>query len=197
MLRRLDELAESGADFAFETTLASRSFAPWIAELQRSRRYSFHLVFLWLPSADQAIARVAERVRLGGHSIPSDTIRRRHARGIANFFALYRPIADTWAVYDNSTEARLIAKREHGRAEEILDPEAWQMIERAGEAREHEPAYEAGLRPGIMGVPIEKITESLRQAGREARARHKALGHPIVIWRDGRVVVVPPEELRI
>jgi predicted ABC-type ATPase len=198
MLRRLRQLAGEGKNFAFETTLASRSFAPWIAELRRSSGYRFQLVYLWLPSAELAIARVEERVRLGGHSIPPDVIRRRHARGLANFLSLYRPIADAWALYDNSSEARLIAKREQGSADEILDAEAWRMVEQAREAREQEPIYGAEVRrPGIMGLPIEQITRSLHDASRDARRRHKALGHPIVIRRDGKVVVVPPEEIKI
>jgi len=85
MLRRLQELARQGVSFAFETTLASRSFAPWIRELARTG-YLFHLVFLWLPSADFAVQRVANRVRLGGHDVPEMTIRRRYHLGLYNFF---------------------------------------------------------------------------------------------------------------
>ena len=69
MLKRLSELAAARASFAFETTLASRSYAPWLTEL-RATGYKVHLVFLWLPSADEAVARVAERVRAGGHDVP-------------------------------------------------------------------------------------------------------------------------------
>jgi len=76
MLKRLHYLAKERVDFAFETTLASSSFAPWIAKLKQSG-YTFHLVFLWLPSADFAVARVAERVRMGGHDVPEETIRKR------------------------------------------------------------------------------------------------------------------------
>jgi predicted kinase len=64
MLRRLDELGGSRRDFGFETTLASRSLAPRLRRLTRAG-YGCHLVFLWLPSADLAVARVADRVRLG------------------------------------------------------------------------------------------------------------------------------------
>ena len=56
MLRRLDELAAARRSFGFETTLASRSFAPWLRDLVKSG-YQFHLVFLWLPSAAAAVAR--------------------------------------------------------------------------------------------------------------------------------------------
>lgn len=101
MLRRLDELAENGEDFAFETTLASRSFAPWITEL-KTKGYHFHLTFILLDDADLAVARVAERVKLGGHFVPEETIRRRYKAGLHNFFNLYKSIADSWKMYDNT-----------------------------------------------------------------------------------------------
>jgi predicted ABC-type ATPase len=72
--------------FGFETTLASRSFAPRIRRLIASG-YECHLVFLWLPSADFAVGRVADRVRLGGHTVPEETIRRRYRSGLRNFFS--------------------------------------------------------------------------------------------------------------
>jgi predicted ABC-type ATPase len=103
MLERIHYLAKKRIDFAFETTLASRTFAPWIADLRKTG-YDFCLVFLWLPNEDLAVARVAERVRMGGHNLPDETIRRRYHAGIRNFFKLYRPLADTWFFYDNSAE---------------------------------------------------------------------------------------------
>lgn len=101
MLKRMHQLADNKEDFAFETTLASRSFAPWIEEL-KNKNYVFYLTFLLLDSADMAIDRVAERVRLGGHSVPEQTIRRRFDAGLKNFFKLYEPLADSWQMYDNS-----------------------------------------------------------------------------------------------
>ena len=88
---------------AFETTLANRSFAPWIADLMRTG-YQFHLVFLWLPHPDVAVARVAARVRDWGTDVPEETIRRRYEAGLSNFFSLYQPIARTWEFCDNSAE---------------------------------------------------------------------------------------------
>jgi predicted ABC-type ATPase len=90
MLNRLRYLATQRADFAFETTLSSRSFAPWVADL-RAKGYAFHLFFPWLPTPDAAIARVAQRVRAGGHDVPTETVRRRYHRRLSNFFRLYRP----------------------------------------------------------------------------------------------------------
>lgn len=71
MLERMRFLANE--NFAFETTLASRSFAPWIIELKK-QGYLFHLTYLMLDDPDLAVFRVAERVRLGGHSVPKETI---------------------------------------------------------------------------------------------------------------------------
>ena len=101
MLRRLKQLADSKVNFAFETTLASRSFAPWIKKI-KTQGYQFTLVYFWLLTPELAVERVAERVRLGGHNVPPETIRRRYTSSIRNFFSLYQPIADNWCIYDNS-----------------------------------------------------------------------------------------------
>lgn len=102
MLTRLRELAEDGKDFAFETTLASRSFAPWLKQLIEERGYRLSLFFFWLPSPEMAVNRVAERSRSGGHSVPEETIRRRYERGLANLFAGYMPLAERWSVFKSS-----------------------------------------------------------------------------------------------
>jgi predicted ABC-type ATPase len=129
MHARLRSLASKRRNFAFETTLASRSLAPWLRGLVASH-YLFHLVFLWLPSADFAVARVADRVRLGGHNVPEDTIRRRYRRGLRNFFQLYRPLSTTWRMYDNSQESgiRLIAAGEGTNVTRIGGEETWQQL---------------------------------------------------------------------
>src|SRR3954463_7775038 len=88
MLRRLQELAAARTDFAFETTLASRTFAPFITGLIREG-YHFTLLFFYLPSADIAVARVAQRVRTGGHHVPEQDVRLRYERGLKNLFQLY------------------------------------------------------------------------------------------------------------
>jgi len=76
MLNRLRELSESRKDFSFETTLATRFYAVWLRDLQQ-KGYRVNLIFLWLSKVETAIERVNARVRMGGHSIPEATIRRR------------------------------------------------------------------------------------------------------------------------
>jgi len=73
--------------FAFENTLASRMFAPWLRDL-RASGYAIHFFFLCLPSADFALERVVDRVRAGGHNVPAETVRRRYRAGLRNFFSL-------------------------------------------------------------------------------------------------------------
>ncbi len=129
MLTRLRHLARRRATFAFETTLAGRAYAPWIRGLLAGG-YRFHLLFLWLPSADFAVARVEDRVRMGGHSVPPEVVRRRYDAGMRNFFALYRPLASTWRVYDNASapEPRLIASGERELVESVVDQASWSII---------------------------------------------------------------------
>ena len=102
MIRRMRARVASRSDVALVSTLANRFLAPWITRL-RADGYLFHLVYLWLHSADLAVRRVAERVRQGGHGVPEATIRRRYERSLGNFFNIYRPIADSWLMLDNST----------------------------------------------------------------------------------------------
>jgi predicted ABC-type ATPase len=101
MLSRLQELTPKRADLAFETTLASRTFAPWLRRLSETG-YKSHLMFLTLPNADAAIARVASRVSIGGHNVPVEDIKRRFNAGLKNLFHLYMPIVSSWKIYDNA-----------------------------------------------------------------------------------------------
>ncbi len=197
MLRRLQQLAGEGKDFSFETTLASRSFAPWIARLRRERGYRFYLIYLWVPDPSQLVARVASRMRAGGHHIPEEVIRRRYERGLVNFFDRYSPIADAWEMFDNSDNPRLIAAREGAGSVHFGDANLWEAIRNRMQAREQESSYTAGDEPKLMGVPASEMESVLREAVREARRRHKALGETIVVWREGKVVVVPPEQIEV
>ena len=100
MLQEISTHARRGASFAFETTLAGHGYLAHI-KAWRAAGYHVSLFFLALPDAEVAIARVAERVRQGGHHIPEDVIRRRFAAGLRNFEQAYKPAVDAWTKYDN------------------------------------------------------------------------------------------------
>lgn len=101
MLEQIRSKVSKNESFAFETTLSGRSYAQYIRRW-RVTGYSVTLIFLSLPSAEAALARVRLRVAQGGHSIPEAVIRRRFEAGIRNFGGLYRELVNSWAFYDNS-----------------------------------------------------------------------------------------------
>lgn len=132
VLEHLRELAAARRNFAFETTLAGRSYASWLRELGRSG-YAIHLFYFWLNSPDLAIERIAIRVRSGGHHIPDETVRRRYSRSVRNFLELFRPIVTTWQVYDNGNgRPRLIAFN-NSYFDSILDLDLWDRFNRSAE----------------------------------------------------------------
>lgn len=88
-------------DFAMETTLAGRSYLGLIKSWQ-TQGYAVRLIFLRLPSAEMALARVRYRVAMGGHHVPDAIVRRRFQQGWLNFQTVYSPLVNAWAVYDSS-----------------------------------------------------------------------------------------------
>ena len=103
MLKRIKTLIESGENFAFETTLATKSYVNLIKKA-KEKEYQTTLLFFWLYSPDLAVSRVKNRVKEGGHNIPEDVIRRRYTSGLKNFFKLYLPVTDNWLFVNNSGE---------------------------------------------------------------------------------------------
>jgi predicted ABC-type ATPase len=101
MLEEIEQCARRGESFAFETTLSGLSYLRLIAGW-RAQGYRVSLFFLRLPNAETAIARVAARVRQGGHDIPEPVIRRRFDTGWNNLQRHYKQIVDDWALYDNA-----------------------------------------------------------------------------------------------
>jgi predicted ABC-type ATPase len=129
MLSRIKDLANSRTTFAFETTLAGRSYARWLLELIQ-QGYLFHIVFLWLPSPEFALVRVRDRVRRGGHAVPERTVRRRLHAGLKNFLSLYQPMADTWRIFDNSgtPPPRLVAAGRGRDVKLVEDATTWMQL---------------------------------------------------------------------
>lgn len=110
MLEEIHEKVRQGKSFAFETTLSGRTYLRLLRDC-RNQGYHILLVFLSLPSADMAVARVAARVAQGGHDVPEADIRRRFAAGLKNFRVAYQGIVDAWTLYDNSGNVPRVAER--------------------------------------------------------------------------------------
>jgi predicted ABC-type ATPase len=131
MIERIQALARAGESFAFETTCAGRGYAR-LLRMCRAAGYRLSLVFLWLPSPEAALARVAQRVREGGHGVPDDVVVRRYTAGLRNMRRLYLPLVDVGLIYDNSGAGRvLIAEKSLDAPLVAHDPARWALIEEA------------------------------------------------------------------
>jgi predicted ABC-type ATPase len=128
MLLRIKELIKHQADFAFETTLSTRSYVNTILQAKNSG-YFVTLVYFWLSSPDLAIERVKTRVKEGGHNVAVDVIKRRYLSGVKNLFNLYLPISDYWMIIDNSENPfQLIAEGFASKNKQINDNNTWEKI---------------------------------------------------------------------
>lgn len=100
MLEEINRLVRAEAEFMFETTLASLTYAARIPEW-RAQGYYVGLVYLRLPNVEASIARVRRRVDAGGHDIPESIIRRRFSRSLECLETRYKPVVDEWYIYDS------------------------------------------------------------------------------------------------
>jgi predicted ABC-type ATPase len=107
MLSKIDRLISNQKDFAFETTLATKSYSHTINKAKQEG-YTVTLVFFWLDSVDLALERVKTRVLEGGHNIPKAVITRRYYSGLSNLFNIYIPICDYWMIFNNSISPSLL-----------------------------------------------------------------------------------------
>lgn len=111
MLGRIRELLNEGRTFAFETTLATKSYRNLVLEAQ-DLGYRVSLLYFWLDSPELAVDRVQKRVRHGGHNIPEDVVHRRYMAGLSNLFRIFMPIVDRWLIVDNTNnEPDVVAEK--------------------------------------------------------------------------------------
>jgi predicted ABC-type ATPase len=128
MLSKIDKLISQKQDFAFETTLSTKSYMNTINRARESG-YEVTLVFFFLDSVELAIERVKTRVKEGGHDIPRQVIIRRYYAGLGNLFKLYIPVCDYWMLFDNSRlHSELIAEGYLDIEHEIKNIRTFEMI---------------------------------------------------------------------
>jgi len=127
MLGRMKELIAKGDSFAFETTLATRSYQSFIKKAIHAG-YDVTLLFLMLDTVELAIQRVERRVFEGGHDIPLQTIERRFTSGLMNFFQLYLPIVSRWMLVNNSTDTFASIAKGYGTYTDVVDKKMWEFL---------------------------------------------------------------------
>ena len=115
VLDQINDLKNQGVDFAFETTLSGKAYRNHFNELKDSG-YQLHLFYLWIPSFQLALARIKDRVSEGGHNVPAQDVKRRFSRSLSNLFRIYRPLLNSWMIFDNSgIKPLLIAMENSGK----------------------------------------------------------------------------------
>ena len=130
LLEQIRLLASRRSDFGFETTLSGVTYVALLRRL-KAQGYRIQLFFLWIPTVEMALARIADRVNRGGHDIPEKVVRRRFHKGINHLFKRYRPLLDSWILFDNSeTTPRLIAQEELGELQ-VFDSQLFERIKKA------------------------------------------------------------------
>jgi len=129
MLQRIDDLMLGGENFAFETTLSTKTYKERI-ESAKNLGYTITLLFFWLRNVELAKERVKIRVQEGGHNIDEETIVRRYTRGIINLFDLFLPIVDEALIFDNSEGLPLlIAEKQENELLTVLNKELFNKLE--------------------------------------------------------------------
>ncbi len=128
MLNRINELLLENENFAFETTLATKSYKSKVIEA-KEKGYRVILLFFWLQSIELAKERVKTRVSEGGHNIEPDVIERRFVNGIKNLFDIYLPIVDGAFIFDNSeAKHELLADKQFGSTVNIVNIEKFNLL---------------------------------------------------------------------
>ncbi|MBZ5525222.1 MAG: zeta toxin family protein [Acidobacteriia bacterium] len=127
MLNEITHLAQHRADFGFETTLSGHGHMSLIRRL-KDQGYQAHIFFLWVPVVDIALSRVRDRVLEGGHDVPEIDVRRRFERSIRNFFDHYRPLADSWILFDNSDRPPAITAFAKQGGLRIIEPAKYSVL---------------------------------------------------------------------
>jgi len=125
VLAEASNCLQARRSFAVETTLSGKNYLQMMIE---ARELGFEVVMVYIGTSnpDINVARVANRVRKGGHHVPETDIRRRYERSLRNL-----PIAVTLADYalllDNSGESGYdaLALFDHGTAEWLQNPPEW------------------------------------------------------------------------
>lgn len=127
MLERIKRLIEKGKDFAFETTLSTRSYRNFVLKA-KEKGYHTTLLFFWLRTPELAVKRVETRVKEGGHNIPEKVIRRRYENGLKNFYGIFESIVDEWIFIDNSGEPYEIIARKNSTGVVLKNIDKWNKL---------------------------------------------------------------------
>lgn len=127
LLEQIETFRSKRTDFAFETALSGVTYVSRLKKMKRNG-YRVHLFFLWIPDVRLSLARVRSRVKMGGHHVSEEVVRRRFFRGLSNFFKVYRPLLDSWMLFDNSGRLLHLIAEEKAAQLQIFDQKSYGKI---------------------------------------------------------------------
>lgn len=127
LLEEINDLAKKKADFAIESTLSGKTHVRMIKFL-RKYSYQIHIFYLWVPSVELSIERISDRVKNGGHHVPTKDVRRRFKKSLDNFLHIYRNICDSWILFDNSTDKPRIVAQSINEEQIVMDHDLYNKI---------------------------------------------------------------------
>ncbi len=126
-LSGIHEQVRRRADFGFETTLSGRGYVKLFMDL-RQKGYVLKLFYLWIPDVALSLKRITNRVRLGGHNVPTEVVKRRFTKGLNNLFSIYMGLVDYCAIFDNSSSVPRMVYEKHAEKEDVILPEVYAKI---------------------------------------------------------------------
>jgi predicted ABC-type ATPase len=132
-LQEIETRLEKREDFAFETTLAGRSYLRLIERL-RGDGWQVELFYLALPSVEVSKLRVAERVAHGGHNIPVRDIQRRFPRSLHNLLNEFSHRVDRCLCFMNDGESPLLVFEQVGENRDVRHEDYYQLLQKEAAA---------------------------------------------------------------
>ncbi len=183
LLSEIRDCLRERRTFALESTLNGHAQVA-ILEQAKAGGYRIEIYYLWLPSPAVAIRRIAQRVKKGGHHIPSDSVRRRYQRSLRNFVAIFAPLADVWHVWFNENRPAILTISSERANLTHLEAFLTAVKAKAEKASK--------LAPSELTAAEARGYAAAKAMSKALRAEHKRWNMPFVSWKDGKIVMIKP-----
>jgi len=180
MLKRIKELYSEKKNFAFETTLASKTFIPFLRNAKEVG-YKIAIAYFWLESSELAINRIKERVLDGGHDIEEYIVKRRYKRSVHNFRNIYIKLAYEWMIFDNSNDYPVLIAERFNNEETVYINNIFKKV-MTSQIKEPKQSYRS-----------KKICEAVERVWTKEMDRRRKLGLPIYVSINGKIIDLNPQ----
>lgn len=127
-LHRIESFFAEGTSFAIETTLSGLVH---VKTLERAKQlgYETTVIYVFVDSPEVCIARIASRVKNGGHYIPDEDVRRRYVRSKRNFLNVYAPLAGQWTLfYNGASQTDMVARKDSSGRETVFSESLYRLF---------------------------------------------------------------------